>query len=471
MDQAVKPKKKFKFPSTVTLLSLIILFVALLTYIVPAGEFERIEDVSTGRIVVIPGSYSVIEQSPVSYKTLFSSFYNAVIQAADLVAFVFVCGGAFGVITRTGAITAGLNKLIKRLSKKEGWFIGIVMLVFCIGGASYGMAEETIPFVAIMVAVAIKMGFDPIVGVSMVIIGVYCGYSGGALNPFNTGIAQGICQLPTFSGIGLRIVMTIGTLAIAVHHVISYGKKYKKRIAEGEITPDFEDYIADPSLTGEARAMNDMDKAILGILAATVAVLVFGVFKYQWYFEEIAALFMTMAIVVGLIYYKGDFNSTMNTFIDGAKSMAGTVLVVAMSRGVLLMMQSGNIMDTFVHWLSMPLSHLNSVFAAWGMYIAQGFINFLIPSSSGQAAAVMPIMSSVADLIGITRQTAVLAYQAGDGLWNMITPAHATTMACIGIAGVSFKKWFQYVFPLVMKWSVWVLIVLAFAVVTNYGPF
>ena len=180
---------------------------------------------------------------------------------------------------------------------------------------------------------------------------------------------------------------------------------------------------------------------------------------------------MTMGILVGLIYYKGDFNATMNSFIDGAKGMAGTVLVVAMSRGVLLMMQSGNIMDTFVYWLSIPLSHLNSIFAAWGMYIAQGFINFLIPSSSGQATAVMPIMSSVADLIGITRQTSILAFQCGDGFWNMITPAHATTMACIGIAGVSLNKWFKYVYTLVLKWSVWVFIILAYAVVTNYGPF
>jgi uncharacterized ion transporter superfamily protein YfcC len=235
---------------------------------------------------------------------------------------VFVCGGAFGVITRTGAITAGLNRLIKRLGGKENWFIAIIMLIFCIGGASYGMAEETIPFVALMVAIAIKMGFDPIVGVSMVIIGVYCGYAGGALNPFNTGIAQGICELPLFSGIGLRIVLTIGALAIAVHHVTTYGKKYKKEVASGESIPDFEDYVPDPALTGEARGMTNKDKAILGILFLTIAALIFGVLKYSWYFEEMARFFMTWRSLVECSI-KGELQFHDECFIDGAKSMAG----------------------------------------------------------------------------------------------------------------------------------------------------
>ncbi len=471
MGKKVENKRVFKFPGTITLLALIILFVAILTYIVPAGVFDRVVNEATGRNVVVPGSYHLTDSSPVTYKTLMATFYNAIIKASSLIAFVFVVGGAFGVVTHTGAITAGLNKLINKLSGKEEWLIAIVMLVFAIGGASYGMAEEAIPFVAIMVAIAIKMGFDPIVGVSMIIIGIYSGYAGGALNPFNTGIAQGIAELPLFSGMGLRIVLSAGALIIAIHHVISYGNKYKKKVLSGEVTPDFEDYVTDLALTGEIRTMTSVDRVIIGILYLSIAILIFGVMKYKWYFEEMAALFMTMGIVVGMIYYKGNFDSTMKAFIDGAKSMAGTVLIVAMSRGVLLMMEAGGIMDTFVYWLSLPLTNMHSVFAAWGMYISQGFINFLIPSSSGQATAVMPIFSSLADLIGITRQTAILAYQCGDGFWNMITPAHATTMACIGIGGISFTRWFKYALPLILKWSVWVLIILAFAVITNYGPF
>ena len=462
--------KKREPIGTVTVLTIIILIVAVLTYIMPAGEFDRVVN-EAGKTVVVPGSYHRIDQSPVTFKTLMAVFYNAVIAAASLIAFVFTIGGAFGVITKTGAVSAGLNKMIGKLHGKENVVILIVMAVFCVGGATYGMAEETIPFVAIMVAVAIKMGFDPIVGVSMVILGTYAGYAGGALNPFNTGVAQQICELPTFSGLGLRVVLTAGAFAIIAHHVISYGKKYKKGVAAGEIVPDFEDYVPDPSLTGEIREMNGMDKIVLGILAITIATLIYGVLKYQWYFEEMAALFMTMGVVVGMIYFKGNLNLTMKTFINSAKDMAGTVLVVAMARGVLIMMQSGGIMDTFVYWMSLPLQKLSPVLTAWGMYLAQGIINFAIPSSSGQATAVMPIFSSLADLTNVTRQTSIVAFECGDGFWNMITPGHATTMACIGIGGISFSKWVKYAFPLVLKISAWVLIVLTYAVLTGYGPF
>lgn len=463
-------KKKSRSISTITILAFIILIIAFLTYIVPAGEYKRVVN-EAGKTIVVPGSYHVIDSSPVSFKTLMAVFYNAVIAASSLIAFVFVVGGAFGVINRTGAVAAGLNKLVGRMRGKETLFIILVTALFCVGGATYGMAEETIPFVSIMVAVAIKMGFDPIVGVSMVILGTYAGYAGGALNPFNTAIAQQICELPTFSGIGLRIVLTIGAFAIIAHHIISYGKKFKKKVASGEIVPNFEDYIPDVNLTGEIREMTGVDNIILSVLFATIAILIFGVMKYSWYFEEMAALFMTMGIVVGMIYYKGDFNATMTAFIGGAKDMAGTVLVVAMARGVLIMMQSGGIMDTFVYWISLPLSSLSSVFTAWGMYLAQGIINFAIPSSSGQATAVMPIFSALADLTGITRQTSILAYQCGDGFWNMITPAHATTMACIAIGGISFGKWFKYALPLLIKLSLWIFAVLAYAVLSGYGPF
>ncbi len=470
METTMTKKKKHGSISTVTVLSMIILLIAILTYIVPAGEFERVVN-DAGKTVVVPGSYHAIEASPVGFKTLMAVVYNAVIAASSLIGFVFVVGGAFGVINRTGAVSAGLNKLVGKMHGRESVMIILIMALFCIGGATYGMAEETIPFVAIMVAVAIKMGFDPVVGVSMVILGTYAGYSGGALNPFNTAIAQSICELPTFSGIGLRIILTLGAFAIIAHHIIRYGKKYKKGVEAGTITPDFEDYVPDESLTGQIREMTVMDKVILGILFLTIAVLVFGVLRFKWYFEEMAALFMTMGIVVGMVYYRGNFNETMKAFIAGAKDMAGTVLVVAMARGVLIMMQSGGIMDTFVYWLSLPLSQLSPILTAWGMYLAQGIINFAIPSSSGQATAVMPIFSSLADLTGITRQTAILAYQCGDGFWNMITPAHATTMACIGIGGISFGKWFRYALPLVLKLSVWIFAVLAFAVATGYGPF
>ena len=457
-------KNGFKFPSTPTLLVCVILFAAFLTYVIPAGEFERVVDEATKRTLVVAETYRITESKPVGFMFLMSAVYRGIVSAASLIAFVFVCGGAFGIINKTGAIAAGLNNLIGRFRGRENVLIFVIMAAFAIGGMSYGMAEEAIPFIAILVPVAIKMGFDPIVGVSMVMVAIYSGYAPGPLNPFNTGVAQGIAQLPTFSGLGLRVALAICALLVAFQHVVAYGKRYR---ASGK-REDFERWRGDGS---EERAMTGRDGVVLLMLMVSLLVLVYGVLSYGWYLTEMSAIFTICGFVVGLYYFKGSLESTVSAFVDGAKDLAGTAIIVSLSRGILVVMQEGMIMDTVVYWISLPLSSLHPVFAAWGMYLSQGFVNFFIPSSSGQAVAVMPIMSALADLVGVTRQTAVLAFQCGDGFWNMITPTHATLMASIGIAGISFDRWVRFAFVLVLKWSVLVFVALAFAVLTGYGPF
>ncbi len=460
-----KKRSRFKFPSTPTLLVCVVLFAAILSYIVPAGQFERVADEATKRTVVVAGTYKVIESHPVGAMFLMSSVYRGIVSAAQLIAFVLVCGGAFGIITKTGAITAGLNSLIKKFSGRENYLIFVIMAAFAIGGMSYGMAEEAIPFISILVPVAIRMGFDPIVGVSMVIVAIYSGYSPGPLNPFNTGIAQEISQLPIFSGIGLRLVLAVGALLVAYQHVVAYGKKYRKA---GVVADENRLWTAQEA---EERPFDGRDAVVLLLLVLSLAILVVGVMKYGWYLTEMSAVFMTCGLAVGLFYFKGNLESCMTEFVAGAKGLAGTALIVSLSRAILVVLQEGAIMDTLIYWISAPISTLHPIVAAWGMYLSQGFINFFIPSSSGQATAVMPIMSAVGDLVGVTRQTAVLAFQCGDGFWNMITPTHPTTMACIGIAGISFDRWFRFAFVLVVKWSVLVFVALAFAVATGYGPF
>ena len=210
---------------------------------------------------------------------------------------------------------------------------------------------------------------------------------------------------------------------------------------------------------------------ILAILVATIIALIYGVVSYGWYFEEITGLFLTMGILVGLIYRKGNLNQIIRDFLDGAGEMTTAAIFVGLSRAILVVAEDGMIMDTFVYWLSLPLSKLNAVFAAWGIYLSQGIINFVIPSSSGQAVVVMPILTPLSDLIGVTRQTTVLAFQCGDGFWNMITPTHSVLMASLGLAKVPFKKWFKFGLKVVLAWSVWVLVVLTVAVLINYGPF
>jgi len=455
-----------RFPDTAALLIILVVLSAVLTYIVPAGQFDRALDGETGRTLVVAGTYKSADANPTSFMELAESIYNGMLDASDIAWFIFVVGGAFGIVTRSGAITAGLNKLIGRYHGKENLLIIIIMTAFFTGGMSYGMGEEIIPLVAILVPIAIKMGFDPIVGVSMAVVGLYSGYSAGALNPFNTGVAQSICDLPLFSGIGLRIVLGLGALVIAIHHTIHHGRKFK----ESGQSMDIND-IPENLRAVEDREFDRVDKLILLVLVLTIAILVFGIVKYDWYLAELAGLFFIMGIIVGLIYFKGDFNATINEFLIGCRDIATAVMLVCFGRAILIVLQDGNILDTIVYWTSVPLSHTNSVFAAWGMYISQGIVNFLIPSSSGQAVVVMPIMSSLADVLNISRQTAVLAFQCGDGYWNMITPVHPILMASLGLAGISFKKWFRFAFTLVVKWSVWVFAILAIAVMTGYGPF
>ena len=420
---------------------IVALIVAVLTYIIPAGTFERQFDEANNRTLVVAGTYEQVEQTPVGIGDLFSAFFNGTVEAGELIAFLFATGGAFYVVQKSGAINAGLGKLIKRFKGREFWLIAILMTLFSVGGATFGMAEEVLPFIVILTAAATAMGFDSVVGVSIVLIGVYCGYSAGPLNPFNTGIAQGICELPTFSGLGLRVVLMVGALAIAIIHTIRYCIKLRKSKAAAVVD---EKELLEQAAHAEAFELEFtvQRKIILSILGLTIVALVFGVMKFGWYFSEISALFMGMSLIVGMIMHKGKFEDWALDFIEGAKEMAGTAILMGMSRMILVIATEGQIMDTIIYALSVPLSKVSGVLAAWGMYIAQGFINFLIPSSSGQAVAVMPIMSGLSDLIGVSRQTAVIAFEAGDGFWNMITPTHTVVMAALGLAKLDFKKWF-----------------------------
>lgn len=463
-------KFKFRVPETGTFLMLMILFVAICTYFVPSGEFDRILDEATGRTIVQAGTFHLVEKSVATFAGIMSSVYRGIEGGADIIAFLFVIGGAMGIAARTGAITAGLDKLIRRFDGKENILILIMIVAFGICGTTFGMSEETLPFVAIVVAAMRKIKYGSICGIAIVVAGVYTGYTAGILNPFNTAIAQGIAELPPYSGMWLRVVTMIGSVLILAQHVISYGKKQKALVTLNDSGNDTVSSLSTDMQMEEDVELTGPRKAVLVVLVITIVILILGVMKSGWYFTEMSALFMTMGIVCGLIYFR-NLNATVDNFIEGAKDMVLGVLFLGFSRAILVIMEDAAIMDTIVYALSVPLSHLHNVFAAWGIYISQGIINIFIPSSSGQAAAVMPILTPLSDLIGVSRQTCVLAYQMGDGFWNMITPTHSVTLAACGIAGVAYTDWFKFAWKLVLKWSVWAIIILTIAVFTGYGPF
>ncbi|MFD1928554.1 YfcC family protein [Sporosarcina siberiensis] len=395
-----KQKKKwnFKAPTTTGLLMIIIVLVALLTYIVPAGQFERLMDDKTGRELIVADSFSYTEATPVGPGGVLASLFNGIVGASEIIAFVLIVGGVFGVIVKSGAINAALARLIHRLKGRESIFIIIAMTAFAIGGATFGMAEETLPFVAIVLAATIAMGYDRIIAVSIVVVGIYAGYSAGPLNPFNVGIAQAIAELPLFSGIGLRTILMIGGLIIAIHHTLKYAKKVKLDPKKSLLANETEKVETDLSILDNL-TMTKRHKWIMAVLGSSLVVLVFGVLKYGWYLAEISALMLLMGIVVGIIAFNGSFNQFTDEFMKGAADMTAAALIIGLSRAILVVMEEGQIIDTFVYAVSVPLGSLNSVFAAWGMYFSQGLINFIIPSSTGQAAVVMPIMSSSVTLL------------------------------------------------------------------------
>ena len=466
----MEKKKKFKFhmPDTAAFFMIMIVITAVLTMLIPSGAFERITDEATGRTLVVDGTFEYVDAANITLEQILTSVFRGLIDGADIIAFIFIAGGCFGIITATGAFTSGLDTLIKRCNGREGFMIAAIMIALAICGGTFGMGEEALPFVAILVAATRKMKMGRITGVAIVVVGIYSGYTAGPLNPFNTGIGQGIAELPTFSGMGLRILLMIGAVAIGVHHVVRYGKKIRNgeleylTLNDGELDHEAADVNAEP--------LNKRQKIVLGILLAVIVIMIFCVLKFGWYFEEISALFVAMGLICGLFYFKS-LDETGKAFVNGACEMCTAVIYFAFARAILIIMQDGQIMDTVVYAMSIPLSQLNGVFSAWGIFISQGIVNFFIPSSSGQAAAVMPILTPLADIIGVTRQTAVMAYQCGDGFWNMITPTQMVVLAACGLGGVKFTDWFKYSWKLVVKWALWTFVVLAIAVVTNYGPF
>ncbi|MDL2263611.1 TIGR00366 family protein [Synergistaceae bacterium OttesenSCG-928-I11] len=452
-----------KFPNTAALLLIIIFLCAVLTYVVPAGEFERKKDEASGRTLVVAGTFHYVDQQPIGPGELLAALFNGLLKASDIIAFIFVIGGSMAIVVKSGAINAALGNVIKKHKNKTQLLIPVVMIAFAFAGATFGMAEETLPFVAILIAAAMSMGYDRLVGVCFVTIGVYAGYSAGPLNPFSIGIAHTVAELPLFSGMGLRTVLCVGGALIAIHHTMAYAAKVKADPSKS-LVADIPFNVSNIKIDTEQADLTGKDKAVLFILVATLGALVVGVLKFGWYLEEISALFLLMGIVTSAITFGPDVNVFADEFMDGARELTGAALLVGFSRAVLVVMESGMIMDTIIYALSLPLAHFSNIVAAWGMFFVQGLINFFIPSSSGQAVVVMPIMAPLSDLIGISRQIACQAYQAGDGYWNMITPTHPVLMASLGIAGIPFARWFKFAFPLVLKWCVWTCIILAVGV-------
>ncbi|MEK3976380.1 YfcC family protein [Psychrobacillus sp. FSL K6-1267] len=446
-EESVKKKKFREAPHPFVILFTVVIIMAALTYLIPAGQYDRVED-ADGRTIVVDGSYQTIDSSPAGFLDIFNAIHKGMVQAAPIIFFIFMVAGSFNLFRESKAIEGAFGSLSTKMKGKEMLIIPVVMMFFGVAGAAVGMFEEALPFIMILVPIAIVMGFDSIVGAAMVIVGVSAGFTAAFMNPFTIGVAQGIAEVPIFSGMGPRIGFWVAFMAISIGYVMIYANKIRKDPTKSIM------YEEDKNRNIDIEAMQQ-DKItktqgiIIGVLVLTLMGLAFGVLKFGWFITEISALFLIMAIVIGLIN-RLNFNEITKSFVRGCEEIVVGALVVGFAYGALVILNDSNTIDTILYGITNLVEKFPSSLTAIGMYIMQTVLNLIVTSGSGQAALTMPIMAPLSDLLGVSRQTAVLAYQMGDGITNIIAPTSGLILAALAMAKISYGKWVRWLWPLIL---------------------
>ncbi len=463
-----KKKKKFEVPNVYIIIMGIAFISMLMTYIIPAGSYDRVIN-ENGTEVVDPSTFHLTEPNPQNLFDFFSSFHTGLTEMSGIIFFLFIVGGSFAVIEATGAIEAGLGKITQKMSGKERIIIPIVMFSFALGGATIGMAEEALPFIPIMVTLAISLGFDSMTGAAMVLVGCSAGFAGAFLSPFTVGVAQGIAGLPLTSGMGLRIVLFFAMCIVMITFVYIYAGKIKKNPT---LSPMYEiDQAREDKLDfNNIRKMEKKHAIILIVMAIAIITFTYGVMKLHWYLTELSAVFLIMAVVSAFVA-RMSLNDFAGNLTKGMATLASGAIIVGFARAILVLLTNGGVMDTILYYSAGLVEGLPTGIAAVGMYIFQCLLNFVIPSGSGQAAVSMPIMAPLGDILGITRQTAVLAYQLGDGISNIWTPTSGYFMAGLALAKIPWQKWAKWFLPCILIEYLVGAVFVVIATKIEYGPF
>lgn len=464
--------KKIKLPHTLVLIYLMVVLTVIATWIVPGGEYERVE--KEGRTIPVAGSFHFTERQPQGIGALFISPIKGFIEAAYIIVFIFVVGGAFAVIQKTGAVTAFIHNLALKFGESRTLrvlLIPITMIIFSLGGAVFGMCEETMPFILIFVPLSLSLGYDTIVGVSIPFVGAAAGFAGAFFNPFTVGIAQGIAGLPLYSGMGYRLVIWAAGTAIAVAIVMRYASRVHKN---PKISPTYaEDFERKRTLelnvdSREKIKLLRSHKHVLILFLLGMALLVFGILRYKWYINEIAGLFLALGILSGII---GRLNSAeiASSFVEGAKDMINAALIIGCARAILVVAMDGKILDTMLYYMAKSISHFHPIISSQLMFVCQCIINFFVHSGTAQAALTMPIMAPLGDLVGITRQTTVFAFQLAEYI-NPVLPTSGVTMGVLGLARLKWEKWAKWLLPLLILWIIFGFLSLIPPVLARWGP-
>lgn len=453
--------------NTLVMIYAVVIAVAIMTWLVPGGEYQRITQ--DGRTLVVPGSFAQVVNQPQGIGAVLVAPVRGFVEAASIIAFLFVIGGAFGTVQATGAVTASIQRLGERFAthpRLRVLFIPVTMTIFSLGGSIFGMCEETIPFVVIFIPLAISLGYDSIVGTAIPFLGAAAGFAGSTLNPFTIGIAQSIAELPMYSGLEFRVLIWFLSTISVIVFVMRYGASIRKDPSRSPVA-DLDRARAIAPSAGPA-VMTRRHAAVLVVFLASIIVLVVGILEFQWYINEIAAVFLAMGIVSGFVGGLS-VDSMTDAFKAGARDMVGVALIIGCARAILVVAQDGKVLDVMLYSLAAVITQLHPVVAAQAMFVTQGIINFFVHSGSGQAALTMPIMAPLADVVGITRQTAVLAFQFGEGWINPVLPTSGVTMGVLGLAGISWDRWFRWMLPLQIYFFIVALGLMAVAVLTHYA--
>lgn len=461
-------KKKFEFPHSFLIVFMIIVAAVVLTWIIPAGEYVRVEN-ADGIKVVDPTQFSYLERTPVNPLLIPLYIVNAFVKRVDIMLVILFSGGAFHMLTQSGALQAVIARLAKRFSDNLYIFIPILTLIFGLIATTQGV-NMFIAFAPVMVALAMAIGLDSITGAAIILLGGAVGFSTGTLNPNTTVVAQKIAELPLYSGIGYRWVCFAVYYVVTNVMLVRYALKVKKDPTK---SPMYElDQKSELRSTGGLDEFGTIDlRKILCIAALVIAlaVVIYGSICLDWDMEEMAAMFIWLAIVVGVIA-GFDANTICRNFLEGCKKMMGAMIIIGLAQSISTIMSDGKIIDTVVYFLAGCLGNVPTILLGPAMLLANTIINVFIVSGSGQAAAVMPIMIPLADLLGITRQTAVLAFNFGDGFCNYILPVSTALMGIISACDIPYDRWMRFMWRIFLVWLVVGSVLLIGAQVIHLGP-
>lgn len=445
--------KKFHMPTAYTILFLLLFLVAAATWVIPAGEYQREGEDE----VPVAGTYARVEQQPQGVGDVIQASFHGFYDAVDVALFILMVGGFLGVVMKTGAIDAGVSNVIRILGGREILLIPVMMVLFSLGGTSFGMWEETMAFYPLLIPVFVAAGYDPLVGIAVVLLGSGAGVLASTVNPFATGIASGFAGVSLGDGLMVRLVMLAVFDAAAIWYVMHYAAKVRSH-PERSLVAGFSRKF-ESKKGGDVPDLNGKRKLTLLLFAGVFLVMVYAVIPFDeiglplpalhWWFPELSGLFLGGAVVIGLVYGLKE-QELVDSFVSGAADLVGVAFIIGISRGITVLMDGGKITDTVLYWGEHALEGAGSVGFILLVYLIYLPLSILIPSSSGLATLSVPIMAPLGQFAGIGGELIVTAFQSASGLVNIVTPTAAVVMGGLALGNVPYDRWLRFVWKLIL---------------------